>query len=283
MSRAQLVPTCSAHFYADLGWPVIPIEPKGKIPLARLVRHGVKHATTDSVVIHEWWSKQCDANIGVACKDALCVLDVDPRNGGEIELERLCAEHGALPLTPQQRTGSGGHHFVFQHPGVPLRGKVGPGLDLLHGDKYFLVAPSVHPNGGRYTWTTEPTQTPSAPLPEWLLELARRPAEIADTAKNGSRTVVVRGTQTNITARALAYALAIPPAISGQGGHSQTFMACCRVARGFSLNADEAFTVMSEWNRNCQPPWTERELRRKIDQALEHGRVPFGAMLEERA
>jgi hypothetical protein len=60
-------------------------------------------------------------------------------------------------------------------------------------------------------------------------------------------------------------------------------MACCRVARGFSLNADEAFTVMSEWNRNCQPPWTERELRRKIDQALEHGRVPFGAMLEERA
>ncbi len=143
-------PTIMLHTalaYAVRGWPVLPIEPRGKNSLSRLVRHGVKQATTDSAVLREWFTKQPDANLGVACKTVLTVHDVDIRNGGDAELERLHGLRGPLPLTPWQRTGSGGSHFVFQNPGGNLRGKVGPGLDLLHGDKYFLVSPSVHPCG----------------------------------------------------------------------------------------------------------------------------------------
>jgi hypothetical protein len=53
------------------------------------------------------------------------------------------------------------------------------------------------------------------------------------------------------------------------------------LARGFLLNAHEAFLVMSAWNRTCKPPWSEQDLRRKIDEALAQGRMPMGALLEE--
>jgi hypothetical protein len=35
----------------------------------------------------------------------------------------------------------------------------------------------------------------------------------------------------------------------------------------FDLNPDSAFQVLVEWNRGCQPPWSENELRHKIDDA----------------
>jgi hypothetical protein len=57
-------------------------------------------------------------------------------------------------------------------------------------------------------------------------------------------------------------------------------MTACRLVRGFSLGVDETYALMCDWNRACQPPWSERDLRRKIDQALEHGQLPFGALLQ---
>jgi hypothetical protein len=85
---------------------------------------------------------------------------------------------------------------------------------------------------------------------------------------------------TDALERARRYAAAIPPAITGQHGDVHTFRVCCRLARGFALSDDEAFTVLCEWNARCQPPWSDRELMSKLERARRYGREPIGGLLE---
>lgn len=58
-----------------------------------------------------------------------------------------------------------------------------------------------------------------------------------------------------------------PPAISGQNGHDRTFSVACALVNGFDLSDSDAYAFLSEWNQNCQPPWTEFELNHKISSA----------------
>jgi hypothetical protein len=82
--------------------------------------------------------------------------------------------------------------------------------------------------------------------------------------------------------RARQYVAAIPPAIVGQHGDVHTFRICCRVARGFALDDQEALAVLRDWNTRCQPPWSEGELIDKLARARRYGREPIGCLLEER-
>lgn len=65
--------------------------------------------------------------------------------------------------------------------------------------------------------------------------------------------------------RARRYIAKCPPAISGQGGHDATFHAAAVLVHGFALDEPDAFALLSEYNRGCVPPWSERELRHKIE------------------
>jgi len=79
--------------------------------------------------------------------------------------------------------------------------------------------------------------------------------------------------------RARDYLVAVPPAIAGQHGDLHTFKVCCRLVRGFDLGDDDAMAVLMEWNTDCKPPWTERELRDKLRRARRYGREPVGGLL----
>lgn len=67
--------------------------------------------------------------------------------------------------------------------------------------------------------------------------------------------------------RILTYIAAIPGAISGQGGHDQTFKTACQLVNGWGLSADEALAYLQAYNQRCEPPWSEKELAHKIDSA----------------
>jgi hypothetical protein len=67
--------------------------------------------------------------------------------------------------------------------------------------------------------------------------------------------------------RAKLYLAKVPPAVSGQHGHDATFHVACCLVKGFDLTCAEAWTAIQDWNRTCQPPWDEKDLRRKLDQA----------------
>ncbi len=75
----------------------------------------------------------------------------------------------------------------------------------------------------------------------------------------------------DVVSRAEAYVSRIEPAISGSGGHNQTYKVACVLTHGFNLTKGEAFPILRQWNRHCQPPWTDGELEHKLDSALRAG------------
>ncbi len=79
--------------------------------------------------------------------------------------------------------------------------------------------------------------------------------------------------------RARAWLAASEPAVSGQHGHGRTFRVAGKVAKGFDLDPSTALALLSEWNQRCVPPWSLRDLARKVDQALAHSDVVTGSML----
>ena len=79
--------------------------------------------------------------------------------------------------------------------------------------------------------------------------------------------------------------MAVPPAISGQGGHNVTFTLATSLTHGFNLSESEAYEIMSDWNRGCSPPWNDKELRHKIRSSIAtpHPLYPRGYMLDGNA
>jgi hypothetical protein len=74
-------------------------------------------------------------------------------------------------------------------------------------------------------------------------------------------------TKGDVLSRARAYIATIPGAVAGQRGHDRTFYAANRLVRGFALDPDAAYPLLAEWNQKCDPPWSEYDLRRKLEEA----------------
>jgi hypothetical protein len=73
------------------------------------------------------------------------------------------------------------------------------------------------------------------------------------------------------------------PAVSGEHGHDCTFSVACKLAWGFGLSVEQAWPFMLDYNSRCEPRWCERDLLRKLYQALtHHGHTkPRGYLLGE--
>jgi hypothetical protein len=80
--------------------------------------------------------------------------------------------------------------------------------------------------------------------------------------------------------RARRYLLRVEPAVSGQGGHTQTFVIAEKMVRGFELPEAVAFDLLwTIWNPSCAPPWSKRDLLRKIHEAARAGRFEPASLL----
>jgi len=72
----------------------------------------------------------------------------------------------------------------------------------------------------------------------------------------------------DVESQASKYLAAIPGAVEGNRGHDQLFKAANALVKGFDLPTSVAYRMLeSEYNGRCSPPWTERELRHKVDDA----------------
>lgn len=179
-----------ALYYARLGWAVFPLVPGTKSPFKGT--HGSSEATTDPEQIRAWWAANPHANIGTRPSAAgLYVYDVDPRNGGDADHERLQAAHGAIASPLRVNSPSGGWHLYFAAPpGQRYDGKPADGIDGKYNG-YAVLPPSIHPNGGRYAWATGTpgASTTAAPIPSFLIrqtvtrKRAEVPGNIDDVAK----------------------------------------------------------------------------------------------------
>lgn len=71
----------------------------------------------------------------------------------------------------------------------------------------------------------------------------------------------------DIHERVCRYMVSVPPAISGHGGHNQTFSLACALYNGFGLDESQVLEYLRLYNEKCQPPWSESELIHKARSA----------------
>jgi replicative DNA helicase len=222
-----------ARSYAELKIESFPCLPHDKKPMVRWA----DMATSEDNMLVGWWDSYPEANIGIACgkRSGIVVLDVDADHEGYESLAALAIDYGALPETPMSKTGSGGRHIFFKHPGIEIRnsaGKLGRGLDVRGDGGYVVAPPSLHPNGNRYEWIVEPSEIPFAEMPEWMIELLQeRNAPVTSTGE----------------------------IILGERNNALTKMAGSMRRKGFE--EDSIFAALQIHNRDhCDPPLSEGEI-----------------------
>lgn len=124
----------SALELAAAGWRVFPVSAVTKRPLTQ---HGHLDASSDVEVVYGWTRKfDLGGAIATPTGDGLLVIDVDPRNGGEIPKW--------APDTRCVRTQSGGVHLHYSiDEDIKSRaGLFGPGVDSKCKGGYVLLPPS---------------------------------------------------------------------------------------------------------------------------------------------
>lgn len=239
-------------------------------------------ATSEAETICRWWRSWPDANIGLAMGGAsrLVAVDIDGPEG-LATLTRLEAQHGTLPFTLTSRSGrvDGGEHRFFRVSDGDavdrLKNRashIGPKVDIRTTGGQVVAPPSLHKSGNRYAWIDR--GVPVAVLPAWLYDLATHdplPAQVERPPH-----------EPDVVSRARAYVSKIHGAVSGRGGHSHTLLVAEHLVRGFELPDSSAMALLSEWNRTCDPPWSERELWHKVREARTRGTaVQWGAHTRE--
>ncbi len=189
--------------YASRGWPVLPchsVGPNGcscgQLDCSSPGKHpctarGLHAASTNRAQIMAWWRRWPSANVAVrtGTESGLVVIDIDPPHGGTTMRARI-GDHGPLPRGPVVRTGSGGWHLLFAHPGERVPNStgtlLGPGVDVRGDGGYVIAPPSRHANGSTYRWDVVADDLPR--LPDWMLNLLRtpqrsRPSDVRDPVR----------------------------------------------------------------------------------------------------
>jgi len=250
--------------YADRGYMVFPCVPGEKKPLTS---RGLLDATTDAGQIEAWWTQYPNANIGIATT-GLIVIDIDGADNSWLadDVEKQTDLAQVVSLTP-----NGGRHHIFRRPeGKNWRNtasKIAPKVDTRANGGYIVAPPSVV-NGKPYRWAPGMELTmPAGELPEppaWLVEILdgirgnlQSPTCSTPLSPSGDS-----------EKRALAYLDAMPPAISGQGGHNVTYAAATMLVHGFEIPPEQALAMLMEhYNPRCEPPWSDKDLRHKVQDA----------------
>ena len=268
----------SALFYASIGWKIFPLAPGQKTPITA---HGVKDATGDIEQIKKWWNDTPTANIGLACgkESGVYVVDVDVSASGDVNGYDSLKEFPELPKTVKQDTPRGGFHAFYETSDAPAnRNSYRPGIDI-RGDGYYVVlAPSLHPNGGRYCWSPNlaPGQHIIEEYPAYMRPVKRVPwvSDGPALQKPQSAPHSSFNSSSGLLDRAKKYLATCEPAVQGNAGHDKLLWAATSMVRGFKLPESVAYDLLTrEYNPICVPPWNlsdakdEKDFRRKISEA----------------
>lgn len=230
---------------AARGWSVVPVEHGGKRPIVPWLPFQARRAGADE--LQRWFGTHRRLNLGVVtgAVSGLVVLDVDPRHGGDHSLATLEGLHGALPPTVEARTGGGGRHLYFAHPGGTVANRVGlaPGIDLRADGGMVVMPPSLHASGQRYAWEPghAPDDRPLAPLPPWLLVLLRRGAPLHTRSSEEWRALLRDGV--------------------AEGERNASLASLAGHLLRHDVDPGEVLELLLAWNRQrCRPPLSDAEV-----------------------
>lgn len=304
--------------YATLGLGVIPVHSclngvcscrngrscnsPGKHPRSR---NGSKDATVDAKQLQAKWRRHPESNVGIAtgASSGLLVIDIDPKNGGDASFDGLVTELGHVPATPTSRTGSGGRHLLFKHPGGRVKSStaIRPGIDIRADGAFIVAPPSIHMNGLRYVWmdglSLEELQPSGLPI-AWLDYLGvkgcyreserqrvRDAKESEATPGRATGPPEYGGMETPAVQRAIAKTLPVRP-----GNRNRAIFDFARALKGLPELADhnpcKLLPLVEMWHQQATMVSGDHTLEDTIEEFLygwDRVRVPGGFDLLELA
>lgn len=228
-----------------------------------------------------------DTNIG---------LILGEPSGWLVNVDLDCVEARALandylPLTPAMtgRVSTPGSHRWYIAPGVATVQHKDPVdrrmiVELRSTGGQTVVGPSIHPSGEPYEClSAEPAHVPGPMLTACVAALAQaviraRHGDMSSPKPAAALTLRPPGQTDDVERRAIAYLEKMTPAISGQGGHAAAYTAAVAMVHGMALAPERALDLLlAHYNPRCEPPWTEKELRHKVDDAVKKSHdKPYG-------
>lgn len=238
-------------------------------------------ATATVKDIQEWANRFPTSHLGLltgthpGVTNPIAVIDVDTREvQGQTGVDRWdewAETHRLPPDVPCQITPSKGRHYIFAANGpIPTLANIMPGIDI-RGDKNGQIV--VWPTSG-YFWDTELIGGVMYEFPRSLL-----PGEPAKQATPDIPPDALTIPLDRRLARAAKWAAKVPQAIAGSGGHAQTWSLAVGLVRGFALSPSDAWPIAVDYNIRCKPPWSDKELRHKLDDAATKSDKPWGYKL----
>ena len=243
--------TCKdmALWLISQGCSVIPLMPKDKRPLARVLPKGAwgefskRIATQDEV--NRWFELEPNANIGLVCGaiSGLVAVDVDGENG-----QAWFKENMPKPNWFQYTSSAHKFHAFYKHPRggvvVPPAVRITDQIDVRGDGSYVVFAPSIHPSGAQYSLKPLAGFTgidSLVPVPDIKLRT------IPDgTTEVDNSAIEIRG-DTSLEAQA--------------GERNQALTSHCGRMYARGCNVEEVLVFALGWNAVCcKPPLPQKEV-----------------------
>lgn len=247
--------------YAEMGFAVIPVNPKNKHPYTK---QGSHDASKDPEVIKDWWFNHPHANVAIVTGKAsgLVVIDEDydePKGiDGIHELKMWENENGKLPDTCTAVTGRGGYHLYYRIPeDAEFKNHISiiDGVDVRGEGGYVVAPPSIHANGKPYEWDDSPFENEITMIDDTVIKfLSIKDDSEGETSEDGTKQTFV------------------VPEVIPEGKRNDTLFklaASLWSSRRLSKEAVIA-AVKVENNLKCNPPLPDDEIIRTVESATKY-------------
>lgn len=248
----------AAHDYVERGLAIIPLGVGKKEPVTK---SGLNDWTDNPGQIDVWWGQGEHAgkrgnpsyNIGMACgqvSGGIIAIDLDCHSDEANGLHFLRdweVEHGKLPETWTQITGSGGKQ-LFYRAGQDIRNSANGeiGVDVRGNGGYVVLPPSLHPCGDCYEWSISPDDMDVADADDKVYDFIRA---VSKTKKRGD------GWNAEKTG--------IPSEITENRNETLFSLGRSFLSRG--TGHDEVATLIRSLNATiCRPPLPDVEVEKLI-------------------
>ncbi len=254
--------------YLQRGWPITLCAGKDmKAPIAD--EWQTKQYSPGEVLAE--FTRQPALNVGVRFGPGSCI-DIEADDAEQEQAFQKLFDGCDIPRTPSFKSRRGIHRLfawseVLAVPNKAVINFDGLGIRVGANGKgaHSLFPPSANTDGTAREWIVSPDDCDLAPLPDLVLRRileANKPEPPAPPPRAN-----VPASADSKIEQARRYLAKMPGAIEGQHGDDRTFHVACVLVLDFDLTPNEAWPLFCDWNLTCDPPWDEKRLRRKLDEA----------------
>jgi len=256
--------------YLKLGYSVIPCK-RDKKALISWADFQNQHPTQDQV--KTWFEKYKYANIAIITGEVsgVDVIDCDTEDAFQQFNENFLSETVITPITKTPK----GYHIYFKHrPGLSNAVRALEGTDLRTSGGYVIAPPSKNSNGNSYTWYNGLSieNTNIAEMPGFVFDILEQASRASKNLnKNAYNSLVITATTVPNGFKGSPQSPQSPQVSTnyfteGRRDNDIFHAANCLIKGG--CEKDFAYNLLELLAKNCSPPFPEKELKSKIESAL---------------